>query len=567
MNKAHAFRKLLNRPETVVLAGAHNALSAKLVEQAGFEAIWASGFEISAAWGVPDASTLTMTENLDVVKQISDAVSIPVIADCDTGYGNAINVMRTVEAYEQAGIAGISLEDNIFPKRCSFYTGVQRELVSIEEHAGKIRAAKAAQKNPDFMIIARTEALIAGLGMEEALLRAGAYAQAGADAILVHSKAKNFEELKAFAKLWFTDSRETSGNKPPLVIVPTTFPSVTIPELHEAGFKIVIFANHGIRASIKAMRETLNTLRQKGTIQAVSDRIVPLEEVYSLMGLDELKAREKQFLQSGDGVKAIIVAAGFEKQLLPLIQERPKCLLDIKGKTILERQVEILRQHGIQDIVVVRGYQKDQIQLPDLRYYDNDNYETTGELYSLFCAQKEIKGPFIFLYSDILFDGGILQKLLRSQDDVSLVVDRSWPEVYKTQNVRPAHPTDFVITRNPPSAGVRFLPVYDQDEEQDTILKIGQQMDPERVHGEFIGLARFSQKGAETLQAVYDESLKRFVRQRFHEAENIRKASFTDIIQELIQQGHKVACDHIYKGWMEVDTFEDYQKAWAQIKR
>jgi phosphoenolpyruvate phosphomutase len=560
MNKAQAFRKLLSRSEPVVLAGAHNALSAKLVEEAGFEAIWGSGFEISAAWGVPDASTLTMTENLDVVKQISDAVSIPVIADGDTGYGNAINVMRTIEAYEQAGIAGISLEDNIFPKRCSFYTGVQRELVAIEEHAGKIRAAKAAQKNPDFVVIARSEALIAGLGMEEALLRAGAYARAGADAILVHSKAKNFEELKAFARLWFA----SKGSKPPLVIVPTTFPAVTVPELQEAGFKVVIFANHGVRASIKAMRETLTTLRKKGTIQAVSDRIVPMEDVYSLMGLDELKAREKQFLQSGDGVKAIIAAAGFEKQLLPLIQEKPKCLLDIKGKTILERQVEILRQCGIQDITVIRGYQKDRIQLPDVRYYDNDDYETTGELYSLFCAREEIKGPFIFLYSDILFDAAVLQKLLRSQEDISLVADRSWPEVYGAQNVRQAHPTDFVITRNPPASGVRFLPV---DEEQDTILKIGQQIDPALVHGEFIGLARFSQKGAETLKAVYDESLKRFARTRFHEAENIRKAAFTDIVQELIQQGHKVACDHIYKGWMEVDTFEDYQKAWAQIKR
>jgi phosphoenolpyruvate phosphomutase len=285
------------------------------------------------------------------------------------------------------------------------------------------------------------------------------------------------------------------------------------------------------------------------------------------MGLDELKAREKQFLQSGDGVKAIIVAAGFEKQLLPLIQDKPKCLLDIKGKTILERQVEVLRQNGIQEIVLVRGYQKDQIQLPELRYYDNDNYENTGELHSLFCARKEMKGPFIFLYSDILFDSAVLQRLLRSQEDVCLVVDRSWPEVYKAQGVRPAHPADFVITRNPPPAGVRFFPVYDQDEEQDTILKIGQQIDPGRVHGEFIGLARFSLKGAETLQTVYDESIKRFVRQRFHESENIRKASFTDIVQELIQQGRKVACDHIYKGWMEVDTFEDYQKAWAQIKR
>src|SRR6476620_7380111 len=172
-------------PRILLAAGAHDALSAKLAEEAGFDAIWASGFGISAVQAVPDANILTLTETLDAVRRIVDAVGIPVIADCDNGYGNAINVMRTAAEFERAGAAGICIEDNEFPKRCSFYAGVRRDLVAPEEHARKIEAATAARRRPNFSVIARTEALIAGLGMEEALRRATAYADAGADAVLV----------------------------------------------------------------------------------------------------------------------------------------------------------------------------------------------------------------------------------------------------------------------------------------------------------------------------------------------------------------------------------------------
>src|SRR5215510_9371978 len=164
----------------VLAAGAHDALSAKLAEEAGFDAIWASGFGISAVQAVPDASILTLTETLDAVRRIVDAVGIPVIADCDNGYGNAINVMRTAAEFERAGAAGICIEDNDFPKRCSFYAGVRRELVPITEHARKIEAATGARRSADFFVLARTEALIAGLGMDEARARAAAYAEAGA---------------------------------------------------------------------------------------------------------------------------------------------------------------------------------------------------------------------------------------------------------------------------------------------------------------------------------------------------------------------------------------------------
>src|SRR5882724_11437730 len=281
-------RLLLRGPGIVLAAGAHDALSAKLAEQAGFDAIWAGGFGISAVQAVPDANILTLTETLEAVRRIVDTVGIPVIADCDNGYGNAINVMRTAAEFERAGAAGICIEDNEFPKRCSFYAGVRRDLVSVEEHARKIEAATAARRSASFLVIARTEALIVGLGLEEALRRAQAYARAGADAVLVHSKANDFRELSEFASRW--------DGPVPLVAVPTTYAGVSLQELAAAGFRMAIFANQALRAAIVAMRETLRELRRTGRVAAVEDRIAPLEDVYALVGVPELKANEQRFL-------------------------------------------------------------------------------------------------------------------------------------------------------------------------------------------------------------------------------------------------------------------------------
>src|SRR3989475_4402631 len=164
--------RLPRGPGIVLAAGAHEALPAKLAEQAGSDAIWASGFGISAVQAVPDANILTLTETLEAVRRIVDAVAIPVVADCDNGYGNAINVMRTAAEFERAGAAGICIEDNEFPKRCSFYAGVRRELVPAGEHARKVEAATAARRDPGVLVVAPTQALLAGLRQEGALRRA-----------------------------------------------------------------------------------------------------------------------------------------------------------------------------------------------------------------------------------------------------------------------------------------------------------------------------------------------------------------------------------------------------------
>jgi phosphoenolpyruvate phosphomutase len=290
-----SLRNLLNSGATVRAAGAHDGLSAILAREAGFDAIWASGFEISAAHGVPDANIITMSENVRAAELMVEGAGIPVIADCDTGYGNAINVIHTVRAYERAGVSAICIEDNVFPKRCSFYVGVKRELVDPEEHAGKIRACLDTRQSEDFLIIARTEALIAGWGMDEALKRGRIYADSGADLVLVHSKSKEPEEVLEFARQW---DRNT-----PLVCVPTTYSGTSYRVLAEAGYRVVIFANHGLRAAIKAMRAALGKIHAEGHAGAADELIVSLPEVYELIGVPQMKHQEALYMPPTGGAE------------------------------------------------------------------------------------------------------------------------------------------------------------------------------------------------------------------------------------------------------------------------
>ena len=285
-----ALRTLLAEKPLTHAVAAHNPLGARLAEEAGFDAIWASGFELSAAYAVPDASLITMSQHLEATRAMAAAVAIPVIADIDTGFGNAVNVMHAVEQYEAARAAAVVMEDKLFPKDTSLLEGGRQELVRSAEFEGKIAAALAARRDPDFLVIARTEALIAGLGQEEAMRRAVAYAAAGADAILVHSKARTPDEIVAFAQAW---TRPT-----PLVIVPTAYPQLTEATIAALGtIRLVIYANHGLRATVTALRDVFQSIRRDGGIQNVDGRIAPVEAIFELQGVPAMKAREKKFLR------------------------------------------------------------------------------------------------------------------------------------------------------------------------------------------------------------------------------------------------------------------------------
>ncbi len=280
-------QRLLKEKGQLLAIGGHDGLSGRLGERAGFDLIWASGFEISASHGLPDANILDMSDQLAASCQIDEAISIPVIADCDNGYGNAVNAAYTAKKFAKAGIAGICIEDNIFPKRCSFYSGTRRELVSGREHALKVKACKDSTDG-ELFVIARTEALIAGYSIEDALDRAEAYSDAGADAVLIHSKEKTPDQMIEFSRRW---TRPT-----PLVAVPTTYDTITAAELGTLGYRIVIFANHGLRASIRAMEQAYAKLLPAGRASVLRDQIVSLKDVFELVGVAALEESEKKYL-------------------------------------------------------------------------------------------------------------------------------------------------------------------------------------------------------------------------------------------------------------------------------
>ncbi|ASP95905.1 isocitrate lyase/phosphoenolpyruvate mutase family protein [Sinorhizobium meliloti] len=272
-----------------VMAG-HSPLSAILAEEAGFDGIWASGFELSALYGLADMSLITMTQHLDMLRAIAGQSSLPIVADIDTGYGNALNVIHAIGEYEKAGTAAVVIEDKTFPKVTSLAADGRQELLRIEEFQGKIEAAVSARSDPDFIVIARTEALIAGLGEEEALRRGIAYAGAGADMILVHSKKEDPAEIESFSRAW--------KGPVPLVIVPNAYPELDATRIRALGnIQMTIYGNYGIRAATTAMQDAFRRIIADGGVQNVHKDIVPVEEIFRLQRMDQVKAAEMRFLR------------------------------------------------------------------------------------------------------------------------------------------------------------------------------------------------------------------------------------------------------------------------------
>lgn len=261
----------------------------------------------------------------------------------------------------------------------------------------------------------------------------------------------------------------------------------------------------------------------------------------------EESIRKEKSSKNGRKIKAIIVAAGRDKRLEPFNEDLPKCMLEVKGKTILERQIENIRECGINDIIIIKGYRQELINIPNVKYYINNDFENTGIVSSLFFAREEMNSDFIFLYSDIIFDKRLLEKLLKNNAEVCLVADLDWKKRYKERVKRPTGEVELIKVT------------------EDHITGIGKNIDPKTAHGEFIGLAMFSKKGAHNLKECYKNALKQYKNKKFHEASSIEKAYFTDMIQEIIDNDFQINHLDVYGDWMEIDTFEDYRKAWSEV--
>ena len=285
MSKSDILRKDLESKSILKVGGAFDAMSAKLVEINDFDAIWAGSFAISATHALPDASILTMTEFLYSASNMEAACNIPIIADCDTGFGGPSNVSHMVKKYEKSGIAAICIEDKTFPKKNSFLENSKQELLSEKEFVAKIIAAKEAKENPNFMLIARTEALISGMGIKEAIKRANAYEKAGADAILIHSKQNTPDEIFEFSESW--------GGTLPLVVVPTSFPTVRLDELISHRIKMIIYANQTLRVTHAVISKLLKQLKNSPSISDISEDMSSMKEIFQLQETYKIKKQEE----------------------------------------------------------------------------------------------------------------------------------------------------------------------------------------------------------------------------------------------------------------------------------
>ncbi len=285
MKPATRFRQLLSQPGFIVAPGAYDGLSAKLIEQAGFEVVYATGGGISRSCGYADIGLLTMTEVVMHLRWIVEATSLPVIGDCDTGYGNALNVMRAVREFERVGVAAFHLEDQVTPKRCGHYEG--KEVVACEEMCKKLEAALEARTDPDLVIIARTDAR-ATHGLDEAIRRGKEYAKAGADMIFVEAP-RDRDELK----------RSADAIDRPLVanmVQGGKTPMFSAAELATLGYKLAIFASDVQRAAIYGIRELLHVLKRDGTPSAFT-RTIDFPERETIIGMAEVQRLEERFLR------------------------------------------------------------------------------------------------------------------------------------------------------------------------------------------------------------------------------------------------------------------------------
>jgi phosphoenolpyruvate phosphomutase len=287
--KAQALKNMLQSKDLAFLMEAHSGLSARIVQEAGFKGIWASGLSISAQLGVRDNNEASWTQVTDVAEYMSDATSIPILIDADTGYGNFNNARRLVTKLEKIGIAGACIEDKLFPKTNSLLDERSAQpLADVKEFALKIRAMKDTQTDPNFCVVARVESFIAGWPLEEALKRATAYAEAGADAVLIHSKKNDPSDIEAFMKHW--------NKAVPVVIVPTNYPNTPVARFQEIGISTIIWANHNVRASIAAMQKTTKKIFEEQSLVNASKDIASVKEIFRLQTQDEYLAAEEKYL-------------------------------------------------------------------------------------------------------------------------------------------------------------------------------------------------------------------------------------------------------------------------------
>lgn len=539
---------------------AHSGLSALVAEAASFKSdtgvmefdgLWESSLTDSATKGLPDVELISLDSRINTVNEILEVTQKPLVVDGDTGR-SPLEFEHLVKRLERLGVSAVIIEDKVFPKRNSLDTSAKQTLEDPRLFAEKIARGKQASQTDEFMIISRLESLIAGTGLDDALSRAEVYIKAGVDGVMIHSQKKEDEEILAFAKA-YGPLCERLGRRPTLVCVPTTYCHITDAELEEHGFNIAIHANHLLRSSFKAMEQAALSILTHDRSQESEELCTPTARIFQVVGFDRIKEQDKTD-DKAQRYSVIIPAAGKD----PVFPETPKSMVEVAGRPIIDHQVERVRKSGLTNnkIIVVRGHEGQQFTRTDVEYVDNDQYASHHSLHSMFRAESEMNDGFLLIYSDILFDEALIQKLGDSDGDIVLLLDNSYRHHQHTENKK----LELVVSSRQSGTASRSLSAQPSVK----LTRIGKGIDKADADYEFAGMAFFSERGSQILREVYDEA-KSQNKAPFQEAESFQQAAIIDIIQEVIDQGFTVQGLELSQGWIEVHDREDVTAAEEEL--
>ncbi len=551
-------KKLLGQNRFLRAIEVHNGLSAIIAsnaaaqrgtgEDVSYDALWISSLTDSASRGLPDLEMVSFDSRMATINEVMGVTNKPIIVDADTG-GDPNTFEYLVTRLERLGVSALIVEDKTYPKRNSLDIGATHKLEDPEVFAGKISRGVSSRETEDFLVIARLESLIAESGMDDAVSRARLYLEAGASGIMIHSKSRSPKEVLAFAERYNMFFRDQSERRP-LVCVPTTYNLIYEHELEEAGFDLVIYANHMLRSAHKAMSETAITILKSGRALEAETGCSTVRAIFDAVGLDAVQAREKEF--SSSRLRVIIPAAGLHPGLEDLCRDKPCALLPIDGKTVIEYQLRELEKLGINDVVVIRGSHEHKIEVQGPRYYDVDSSDKRL-LHSLFAAESEFDRDLLIVYSDIIFDGGVIRRILENKGDITVGVDSS----YRMQRGLYKGKLDLVYTKQPIDGSPRLR------KEKNSVTCIGKRLDRNQADAEFIGVVYLSKEGASYLRRLYQEH--KDLEGEFHEAPSFREASLTDLLQKAIDSGLEVRTAEVNQGWRELHAPDDYHKAIQEL--
>ena len=519
---------------------AHSGLSGLVTEKLDFDFIWESSLTDSASKGLPDASIVGNESRIHTIDEILNVTTKPMIVDGDTG-GDEDNFRFLIKRLENQGVSAVIIEDKIFPKRNSFGGTVGAGMEDPIIFSKKLEVGMKTKSTENFLIIARLESLIAGLGMNETMMRAEKYINAGVDGIMIHSKLKEPSEVLEFIPK-FEELCNKLGRRPYLIAVPTTYNIISDDELINLGVDIIIHANHLLRASYKSMIDTATLISKSRRSYEVDPAITSVKEIFSAVGYDKIIERDKE--KSPD-ISGFIASAGDYK-----INNTQRSLNKILGKPLISHQIETFKKAGIEKIKITVNNQNDFDPFldKDINLIETKDIKQNQMLDSIMAGLEGIKGPVILTYGDILFNEKIISELIAGENDIVIAADSSY-KYHKHEIDKKLELVSYKDPDNKPSR--RKLKMTDTFE----VKKVSKNLNLEEAQSEFFGLAYFSSEGIVNLKSCYQE-IKEGNKSRF----------FIDIINFMIQREIKVFCNEFDGGWIELHTENDFELAEKELE-